>query len=81
MDLIESLKCSITPGGCKCRNDCRYIVREVINPEFNIPADEIVDGIGYWVSCDCDRMVEDAIEELTYLRATVDAYKVGDKDV
>lgn len=74
--LIEALKCSIKIPGEKCRDDCPYLVREEIKPDFPMPPDAVIDGIGYWDSCDTNRMTMDCIEAL---REDADVVKEYDK--
>ena len=61
--IIEALRCT-TKVGVKCRTDCPYRMREQINPEIGIPAEEVIDGVGYWISCDCDMIALDAADAL-----------------
>lgn len=63
--LIEALKCTISVPTQKCRDDCPYLVRDEIKPDFPLPPDVVIDGIGYWDSCDTDRMTRDCIEVLS----------------
>lgn len=61
--LIDALRCSATPGGGYRRcADCPYCLMEQVDPVLKIPADLILDGIPYRVTCDIDRMAMDAAE-------------------
>lgn len=64
--LIDALRCSASVG-CKCKADCPYRVREETTPDIPVPADETENGIGYWVSCDCDQIALDAAEAIESL--------------
>lgn len=64
--LIDALRC-IASEDPECKADCPYRFREEIKPDFPWPADETENGIGYWVSCDCDRIVMDAAEAVESL--------------
>lgn len=66
--LIEALRCS-NYANSDCKEDCPYRLLEEIKPDFPVPADVTVNGVGYWVSCDCDRMVLDAADMLESLGA------------
>lgn len=63
--LIEALKCTISTTAKKCRSDCPYLFREGIEQGFLVQPDEVIDRIGYWDSCDTDRMTRDCIEVLS----------------
>lgn len=69
-ELIEALKCTISVPAKKCRDDCPYLVREEIKPDFPMPPDAVIDGIGYWDNCDVERMTVDAIRALETVGGT-----------
>lgn len=62
-DIARALRCSAAPKGCDCTG-CVYRVLEKVKPEYPIPASVVIDGVGYWESCDVDAMVLDAAEWL-----------------
>lgn len=65
-ELVSALRCSAGTGG-KCKEDCPYRLMEEIKPDFPVPADVTIDGVGYWISCDCDRMAIDATAAIEQL--------------
>ena len=60
-ELIKSLRCSASTYNNKidCKG-CAYRYLEEVNDKIPCPQDVEVNGVKYWVSCDCDRMVLDA---------------------
>ena len=71
-ELISAIRCSATSySGCTA--DCPYRLLEEIKPDFPMPADVVVDGVGYWVSCDCDKMSLDAADAIEHLVKERDA--------
>lgn len=65
-ELITALRCTLS----ECDHEhCRYAVLEKTKPDFPVPADFTDEhGVGWWISCDVDRIsreAADALEKLT----------------
>lgn len=64
-ELAEALKCSLTSdrmGHTRVCTECPWHIREEIDPAISCYADTEIDGKAYWISCDCDRLVSEALE-------------------
>lgn len=72
-ELITALKCSTKVREGKCDENCPYRTLEEVKLDFPLPADVTINGIGYWESCDCDRMVLDAADAIEQLVKERDA--------
>lgn len=66
--LIAALKCS-SQAHTKCDENCPYRTLEKTRDDFPIPADVVINGVGYWLGCDCDRMATDAADVIAKLSA------------
>lgn len=63
-ELIKALRCSADPTIAHECMSCKYKVVEEVNKEIPVEPDLIIDGEAYWVSCDCDRIVLEAADQL-----------------
>lgn len=58
--VIFALRCS-SGVGYECNLEtCPYVLKERVMPEFPFKPDITEDGVGYVISCDCDRICQDA---------------------
>lgn len=71
--LIAALRCSASVSNGRCDENCPYRTLEEMKPDFPIKADVTINGIGYWESCDCDRMILDAADAVEQLVKERDA--------
>lgn len=64
-DLIDALRCSASelPERNDCKN-CKYRLLEKLDEEFPMQPDVYIDGVGYWQSCDVERIAFDATDAL-----------------
>jgi len=66
-NIVEALRCSVAVCEHDCVN-CQYNSKERLSnyPKLaaRIPADTVIDGVAYWVSCDVDRIALEAADEL-----------------
>lgn len=68
--LLKSMECSIEPYNskkCNCK-ECEYRLLEEVDDKFPCPPDVEEGGKKYWESCDCDRIVQDAISTIRELQ-------------
>lgn len=67
-ELIKALRCSTKPKTdfAECRG-CRYGTLEPINEKIPAKPDVIIDGDAFWTGCDCDKMANDAADQLEEL--------------
>ena len=64
--LIRALRCSATgrEKDFTCPKDCPYLTLNEVSKGSLYPPDITIDGVGYWLDCDPDRMALDAAEAL-----------------
>ena len=62
--IINALRCSAAPWrkGATC-NDCPYRLLDPMEDELKY-ADVVIDGVGYYESCDVDKIALDAADAL-----------------
>lgn len=60
--LANALRCSASNYYVPCKQECPYCVLEKIDEGIGIPADITINGVGYYLNCDVDRMAMDAAE-------------------
>ena len=67
--LIRALRCSATgrEKDFTCQKDCPYLTLNEVSKGSLYPPDITIDGIGYWQSCNIDRVALDAAEALEKL--------------
>lgn len=61
-ELIKALRCSATPGANHNCEVCKYGLFEEYDEKLPVPFDIEINGVKYYKSCDCDRMVLDAAD-------------------
>lgn len=66
-ELIKALRCGSSPmneNGHDCKN-CKYACKEEVDTNIPVPPDHVTeDGKAFWISCDGDRMMQEAADLL-----------------
>ena len=65
-EIVKALRCSASPKHSDCSN-CKYRYLEEVSDKIPCSPDCEIDGVQYWESCDCDRMVLDAADVIDRL--------------
>lgn len=65
-DLAKYLRCSISPM-VNCPLDCPYLSKAEVVKGIPIKSNIVIDGVGYWIMCDADRVAKDAADYIEQL--------------
>lgn len=64
-EMAQFLRCSImVRDGTPCPEECPYRTLERVKDDYPIPPDFVINGVGYWESCDYETLTEDAARML-----------------
>lgn len=74
-EMAAYLRCNSDNKG-KCNLDCPYRLKEAIGLDSSLPVDVTIDGVGYCLSCNCDRMLEDVVKK--FVEAMVESGENND---
>lgn len=70
--IVEALRCSSLPSKGICDLDCPWCAKGEVDPDFPLKADVVIDGVEYWIFCNCEKMALDAADELEKAQTMLD---------